>query len=324
MGLGTYIQTHACSLEQAHARVQRAEQLGYEAAYVTHVAGRDALTVAATYAMRTERIRVGTGVVPIYTRTPATMAQTAATIDDLSHGRMTLGLGVSHRPIIEGWHGQTIDRPVAEMREYVAIVRAILNGEPPPQGEKWQTVFQLAEVGPRPDLPIYIAGLSPGMLRLAGEIADGVMMWLCAPDYIRDVAIPALAEGRERAGKTMDGFDVVAWVPTGLVDDPTTIHDSLRPDMLPYFPLPFYRAMLERSGFGDEIAAYDAAAAAGDEAGMSAAISTRLIETITPLGDKDALHAGIARYREAGVTSPCVAPLSQVDFESTLQAAAGA
>ncbi len=324
MGLGTYIQTHACSLEQAHARVQRAEDLGYDAAYVTHVAGRDALTVVATYAMRTSRIRVGTGVVPIYTRTPATMAQTAATIDDLSDGRMTLGLGVSHRPIIEGWHGQTIDRPVAEMREYVAIVRAILNGKTPPEGEKWRTSFQLAEVGPRPDLPIYVAALSAGMLRLAGEIADGVMMWLCAPQYIRDVAIPALREGRERAGKTLDGFDVVAWVPAGLAEDPAAIHDDLRPDMLPYFPLPFYRAMLERSGFGDEIAAYDAAAAASDEAGMRAAISERLIETITPLGDADAVRAGIGRYREAGVTTPCVAPISQVDFEATLEAAAGA
>ena len=102
------------------------------------------------YALATSGIRVGTGVVPIYTRTPATMAQTAATIDELSGGRLTLGLGVSHRPVVEGWHGQTIDRPVAEMREYVAIVRAILRGEDPPPGEKWQTGFQLARPRPAP------------------------------------------------------------------------------------------------------------------------------------------------------------------------------
>src|ERR1700744_1991494 len=148
--------------------------------------------------MATERVRLGTGVVPIYTRTPATMAQTAATIDVLSGGRFTLGLGVSHRPVVEGWHGQTIDRPTAEMREYVEIVRAILRGEPPPWGEKWQTGFALSGLGPRPGLPIFIAALSPRMLRLAGEIADGVILWLCNPNYIRDVVVPEVSAGRER------------------------------------------------------------------------------------------------------------------------------
>src|SRR5262249_57195893 len=120
------------SLESAIERVRLAESLGYEAVYTTHIAGRESLTVLTAYALATSRIRVGTGVVPIYTRTPATMAQTAATIDELSGGRLTLGLGVSHRVVIEGWHGQEIERPVAEMREYVAIVRAILCGEDPP------------------------------------------------------------------------------------------------------------------------------------------------------------------------------------------------
>src|SRR3712207_8152478 len=112
---------------------------------------------------------MGPGAAPIYTRPPATMAQTAATIDEVSGGRLNLGLGVSHRPVVEGWHGQTIDRPVAEMREYVAIVRAILRGEEPPAGGKWRTGFRLAGLEPRPELPIYLAALSPGMLRLAGE-----------------------------------------------------------------------------------------------------------------------------------------------------------
>src|SRR6185437_6499377 len=113
---GCFISTGR-SLPDAVERVKLAESLGYEAVYITHVAGRESLTVLTVYAQQTERIRIGTGVVPIYTRTPATMAQTAATIDELSGGRLNLGLGVSHRPVVEGWHGQTIDRPVAEMRE---------------------------------------------------------------------------------------------------------------------------------------------------------------------------------------------------------------
>lgn len=326
MALGCFVSTGR-SLEQALARVQRAEELGYEAAYVTHIAGRESLTVVTAYAMSTSRIRVGTGVVPIYTRTPATMGQTAATIDDLSGGRLNLGLGVSHRPVVEGWHGQTIDRPVAEMREYVAIVRAILRGEQPPTASpdapavKWRTGFQLSGLDPRPDVPIYVAGLSPGMLRLAGEIADGVILWLCTPPYVRDVVLPMVREGRERAGKPLEGFDVVAAVPAGAVDDPAVAHASLRRELIPYFGLPFYRAMLERSGFEDEIAAFDAAAASGDGDGMQQAISERFLETLAAVGDPDAVRAGVERYRAAGATSPCIGPISKTDFDATLEAA---
>jgi probable F420-dependent oxidoreductase len=323
MALGCFVSTGR-SLEQAIARVRRAEELGYEAAYVTHIAGRESLTVVTAYAMSTSRIRVGTGVVPIYTRTPATMAQTAATIDDLSVGRLNLGLGVSHRPVVEGWHGQTIDRPVAEMREYVSIVRSILRGEgPPADGAKWRTGFQLAGLDPRPDMPIYVAGLSPGMLRLAGEVADGVILWLCTPPYIRDVVIPAVREGRERADKPLDGFDVVAAVPAAAVEDPAVAHASLRRELIPYFGLPFYRAMLERSGFGEEIGAFDAAAGAGDGEGMQRAISERFLDTLAAVGDPDAVRAGVRRYAGAGATSPCIGPIAKTDFDATLEAAAG-
>src|SRR6476469_8606799 len=167
MARGCFVSTGR-DFQTALDRVRLAEELGYESVYVTHIAGRESLTVLTAYALATERIRVGTGVVPIYTRTPATMAQTAATIDEISGGRLTLGLGVSHRPVVEVWHGQTIDKPVAEMREYAEIVRAILCGEDCTPGEKWRTGFRLSGVDARPQLPIYIAGLSPAMLRLAG------------------------------------------------------------------------------------------------------------------------------------------------------------
>ena len=109
-GIGTFISAGR-SLEQAVERVRLAESLGYDSTYVTHIAGRDSLTVLANYAAHTERIRLGTGVLPIYARTPASTAQTAATIDEISGGRMVLGVGVSHRVTVEGWYGQTIDKP---------------------------------------------------------------------------------------------------------------------------------------------------------------------------------------------------------------------
>ena len=297
-----------------------ANSLGYDSVFVTHVAGRESLTVLTTYALATERIRLGTGVLPIYTRTPATMAQTAATIDELSAGRLILGLGVSHRLVVEGWHGQTIDHPVAEMREYVAIVRAILLGQRPPEGKKWHTSFHLAGLEPRPELKVFIAALSPAMLRLAGEVGDGVMLWLCNPNYIREVVVPAVRRGRELAGKTLEGFAIVAAVPGAVVDDVRAAYDSMRSELVTYFGLPFYRAMLERSGFGEEIAAYDAAAGAVER--MRAAISDEFLAGLTAVGDETSVRAGIQRYTEAGVTLPAIGPIAGTDFEATLRASA--
>jgi alkanesulfonate monooxygenase SsuD/methylene tetrahydromethanopterin reductase-like flavin-dependent oxidoreductase (luciferase family) len=322
MATGCFVSTGR-SLDAAVERVKLAEELGYESVYLTHIAGREPFIVLTAYALATSRIQVGTGVTPIYTRTPVNMAQTAATLDELSGGRHNLGIGVSHRPVVEGWYGETIEKPVREMREYVAVVRAILRGEDPPaEGEKWQTGFRLAGLEPRPDLPIYVAALSPAMLRAAGEIADGAILWLCNPDYIERVVVPESRTGRERAGKSLDGFDIVAAVPAAATDDVQAAYAAMRNDLLPYFGLPFYRAMLERSGYDDDIAAFDEAAGTGDVEAMKAAISERFLRALTAVGDEAAVREGVERYRRAGATSPCVGPIPRTDFEATLRAAA--
>jgi len=319
MAVGCFVSSGR-SLDAAVARVRLAEELGYEACYVTHIAGRESLTVVTIYAASTDRIRLGTGVVPIYTRTPATMSQTAATINEFAHGRLTLGLGVSHRPVVEGWHGQSIEAPVKEMREYAGIVRAIVRGEDPPQGTKWSTGFRLAGIDLAPDLPIYVAALSPAMLRLAGEIADGVLLWLCNPDYIRTVVVPEVTKGREKAGKTLAGFDIVPAVPSAATDDVAAAYEVMRGDLIPYFSLPFYRAMLERSGFGTELAEFDGAA--GDVDSMKRAISDDFLGVLTAMGTPSDVRDGVRRYLEAGATSPCVSPVARTDFDATLRAAA--
>jgi alkanesulfonate monooxygenase SsuD/methylene tetrahydromethanopterin reductase-like flavin-dependent oxidoreductase (luciferase family) len=322
METGCFI-TPSRSLERAIELVSLADSLGYAACFTTHIAGWESLTVLAAYAHATKEIAIGTGVVPIYTRTPATMAQTAVTLDELSGGRLRLGLGVSHQVVVENWHGQRIERPVSEMREYVGIVRAILSGEQPPQGSKWRTNFRLVGVDPRPNLPIYIAALSPNMLRLAGEVGDGVMLWLCVPDYIRDVVVPAVREGRERAGRSLEGFQVVAAVPAAVVDtaeQKAAVYDALRGELLTYFSLPFYRAMLERAGFGEEIEAFDRAG--GEVEGMKQAISNRFLDQLTGIGSKAELDTALDRYRQAGATLPCVGPAPKGDVEATLRAGA--
>jgi alkanesulfonate monooxygenase SsuD/methylene tetrahydromethanopterin reductase-like flavin-dependent oxidoreductase (luciferase family) len=320
-GIGTFISAGR-SLEQAIERVRLAESLGYDSTYVTHIAGRDSLTVLAAYAAATERIRLGTGVLPIYSRTPAATAQTAATIDELSGGRMVLGVGVSHRLTVEAWYGQSIDRPVTEMREYVGAIRAMFRGEEPPEGEKWPTRFRFMGYEVRPELPIYIAALSPNMLRLAGEIGDGVLLWLCDPPYVRDVVIPEVTKGRERAGKTLDGFDVVPAVPAAVTADRAATLERLRGDLVTYLSLPFYRSMLERSGFGGEIAGFDEGIAAGDVDRAKAAMSEAMLDSLGGFGGAAEVRGAVQRYLDAGATSPGISPVPTADFDATLAAGA--
>src|SRR6185295_2683245 len=320
-GIGAFISAWK-SLEKALHRVERADRLGFDAVYTTQLAGREALTLLTAYASVSQRIRLGTGVAPIFARTPVAMAQTAATIDEFSGGRMVLGLGVSHQVTVENWYGAQISKPVAQMREYVGIVRAILRGEPPPQGEFFNTSFQFMGYEPRPELPIYVAALSPNMLRLAGEIADGVMLWLCCPAYIRDVVVPEVTAGRERAGKSLAGFDVVAAVPVALTDDAEAIRAAMRQDLVTYASLPFYRAMLEGSGFGAELAAFDEGMQAGDVDRAKAGLSDEMLGALAGIGNADEVTAAVNGYREAGAVSPCVGGVPRSDFDAALDAVA--
>jgi alkanesulfonate monooxygenase SsuD/methylene tetrahydromethanopterin reductase-like flavin-dependent oxidoreductase (luciferase family) len=315
VALGAFISVGK-SLETALQRVELAERLGYESAYVTHIAGRDSVTTLMAYAARSERLLLGTGVTPIYSRTPVAMAQSFATLDEFSGGRAIVGLGVSHRPVVEAWYGQSIEKPLREMREYAAVLRAILSGEDPPQGERFASAFHfMGFEPPRPDMPIYLAGLSPGMLRLAGEIADGVVLWLCNPGYIREVVVPTVTEGREKAGKPLDGFDIVAAVPSAVTGEPDQARAQLRSELIPYFSLPFYRKMLERSGFGEDLAAFDS--------GGPAAISDRFLNSLAAIGTADEATATVRRYADSGASSPCLGGISRTDFDTTLEALAG-
>jgi alkanesulfonate monooxygenase SsuD/methylene tetrahydromethanopterin reductase-like flavin-dependent oxidoreductase (luciferase family) len=299
---------------------QLAEALGYDSVNCSHIAARDSFTVLAGLAMRTERISLGTAVAPIYHRSPASMAQTAATLDDLSAGRFRLGLGVGHRVTMGGWHGQEIGHPVDEMREYLAIVRAILAGDPPPDGRRWRSTFAFNGFAPRADLPIYLAGLSSAMLRLAGEVADGVILWACPHEYVRTVVVPEVTRGRRQAGKDLAGFTIMAAVPAGVGDDLGPLVEGVRSELHRYFSLPFYRAMFDAAGFGEDLAAYDAAAP--DVEAQKQAISEEFVQALCALGGEREVRAGIDRYRAAGATDPLLSAVSGSDVAATLRAAA--
>jgi alkanesulfonate monooxygenase SsuD/methylene tetrahydromethanopterin reductase-like flavin-dependent oxidoreductase (luciferase family) len=310
------------SLDRTLERVRLAETLGYDAVHISQVDGDDALTVLAAYALATERIGLATNVVPIYSRTPATMAQTAATLQRISNGRFTLGLGVSHAVVVEGWHGDSMGRPAPELKEYVRVLRGVLNGTPAPAGRRWRSEMSIAGIGSVEQVPIFGAALAPAMLRAVGETCDGVMLWLCNPAYIRDVVIPEIATGRERAGKTMEGFDVIADVPAAAGHDTDVAAAALRRQLAHYIQLPAYRAVVERSGFGGGMDAFDAAAASDDADGMAASVSGEFLHSLAAIGDEAGVTAALKRYRDAGVTMPAVSPIPGLDVDAALRAAA--
>ena len=300
------------SLPEAVERVRRAERLGYDSVWCSQLpGGRDTALVLAAYAQATERVRLGTAVLPIYTRHPTAMAQMAQTLDELSAQRFVLGLGVSHQVTVEGMWGLKLEHPVAAMREYVEILRtSFREGSASFSGRYFSARW--AYSAPRnPDLPIVVAALGERMLEMAGELADGVSLWMCSPAYVRDVVVPRVRAGRERAGRSLEGFEIVAAVPVCLAADLARAREAFRQTVRTYAGLPFYRRMLDASGFQAEL-----------EKGE---VSDSMLDELAGIGDATAIKAAVERYRAAGVTMPAVGPMSKsagaVGVEETLEAA---
>ena len=302
------------ALDDSVSRAKAAERLGYESVWVTQLPNaRDAALVIAAYANATQRVGFGTGILPIYTRHPTAMVQMAASLDELSGGRFTLGIGVSHKVTVESMWGMQLDSPVDAMREYLDIVRtSIREGGCSIDGKHFSAHW--AYSGPRrAEMPIMISALNPRMLDLAGEKADGIVLWMCSPAYVRDQVIPAVTAGRSKAGKTLEGFEIVAAVPVCLTSDRAGGQAAFRQTVERYAGLPYYRKMMDASGFAAELAAGD--------------VSEAMIDQLAGIGDEQQVRAAIERYREAGVTLPGAGPFGghrgARGFEATLEAAAG-
>jgi F420-dependent oxidoreductase-like protein len=303
------------TLEESVARAVTAERLGLDSVWTSQLPdARDASLVFAAYAHATQRIGFGTGVLPIYTRHPTAMVQMAATLDELSGGRFTLGMGISHKVTVESMWGLRLESPVDAMREYLGIVRTSLrDGGCSVDGKYFSAHW--AYSGPRrAEMPVMISALHPRMLELAGEQADGVVLWMCSPAYVRNNVVPAVTAARQKIGKTMDGFEIVAHVPVCLTSDRAAALEVFRQTVDRYSNLPFYRKVLDASGFKEQLA--------------DGVISEEMMDEFAGIGDENQVRAAIRRYREAGVTLPAAGPFSghkgAAGFEATLEAAATA
>src|SRR3989440_8423073 len=199
------------TLDESVARAKAAERLGFESVWTTQRPdARDAALVLAAYASHTQHVKLGTGVLPIYPRHPTAMAQMAASLDELSSGRFILGIGVSHKVTVEGMWGLKLEHPVEAMREYLSIVRAgLVEGAASVDGKHFSAHWTYSAPR-RGNLPIMLSALSPHMLELAGEVADGVVLGMGGPGYIREVGMPHVTAGRQKAGKSSEGFEVGA------------------------------------------------------------------------------------------------------------------
>jgi len=310
-------------------RVQAAEKIGYDAVFTTHTSGRDGLFTLMAYAADTSRIKLGTGVIPCLPRHPIALAIEAATADEVTGGRLILGVGPSHVLTMETFYGIKLERPAARMREYVTILRSIFTTDGVSfDGEFYHAMYGFVGYGARKDLPIYVSALAPNMLKLVGELCDGDILWGCLPTYIRETVTPTIRAAALGAGRDPSTIEIVAAVPTALTTNRAAAYEAFRGDFFVYMNLPFYRRAIAGAGYEAELKSFDEAGTAGDFAGQLASISDRMLDEFTAVGDERVIADKIAEYRDAGVTMPAIGVFNAGEgyagHEATLEAAARA
>jgi probable F420-dependent oxidoreductase len=310
-GLGLFLTGLPAALAIDYA--QRADAARFRSVWFPEITFADSFGPATGAALRTERIRLGTGVVGVWSRSAVTMALQAATLHQLSGERLLLGLGVQARGYVAGWHGQEYRRPVTAMREYVAILRAIFSGERVSfDGDVFSVRnFQL-QMEPPAELPrIYIAANGPRMTQLAGEIADGTLGYFHSVEYVRDVVVPNVRAGAERAGRDLSEVEITAGFPSVVTRDDSGVELVKGQAMMFATALdsaPAYAESVAAAGFADAAEEVRALVAAGDLRAAVRAVPDEMADALTLSGSPRNVRARIDAYRAAGMTGVMLNP----------------
>ena len=287
---------------------QEAERLGYETGWVPEVQAPDAVTIMAATALATSKLRIGTGIIPIYLRDPLLTAMTFASLQDLSGGRMIAGFGTSTPAIVTGWHGVPFERPIAKTRAFAGIVKRLLAGERV-KSEGEYTIRGASLRGPvAPPVPIYLGALNERMLELAGEVADGVILNFPTLGYV-EWALAAVQRGLKRAGRERASIDVAANFRTG----PGSFDEfgpSLRRELLSYFTAPVYQKVWRADGWGAEVDAVSGLWDSGDRAGALAAVPDAFVDAHGIIGTSAECRARVQRFLHAGIDHAVLFPLA--------------
>ncbi|MGH8007937.1 MAG: LLM class flavin-dependent oxidoreductase [Candidatus Binatia bacterium] len=280
------------SFDDMRELAREAESAGIEAVFSPELMN-DALANCQIMAQATSRIKVGTWIANIYLRHPTLCAQTAVAVDDTSQGRLILGLGVSHRPIVEGMLQEKMEQPRNFLRTYVTTVRNIMTGKGYPG----------AFIQPRAathGVPIHIAALALGTVELAGEVADGVMLYVCPKSRLPKVQA-ALEKGAAKAGRAASAIDVTTGLPTCISVDLNAARDTAKSNLAFYGRMPFYNKLFQNSGFMQE-------AAALTEGNMQG-VSDRMVEELSLIGSPAQCREQLAAFRAAGIQLPIIVPV---------------
>ncbi|MFF3436947.1 LLM class F420-dependent oxidoreductase [Streptosporangium sp. NPDC002721] len=299
------------------ALVREAERLGYESVWAAETYGTDPASLMAWIAGQTERIALGTGVLQMSGRKPVVAAMTAATIDQVSGGRARLGVGVSGPQVVEGWHGERFDRPVARARDYLSVLRLALAGRPVsysgatmtlplPGGQGKELSLGVSPV--QKHLPVYLGAMGPETTALAGELADGWLAIHFPPEHLAE-RTAQLRAGAARAGRSLDGFDVAPMILTLVDEDEELAFDMMRPMLALYLGgmgsrrTNFYNRLARSLGFEKEAEAIQEAFLAGRQGEAMSLLPDGLVDAMTMCGPPGKLRERVAAYREAGATT---------------------
>jgi F420-dependent oxidoreductase-like protein len=324
MRLGLMTGYSGARLELPLEMVQAADRLGYYAVWTAEAYGSDAVAPLAWLGALTQRIHLGTAIMQMPARTPANTAMTAMTIDQLSGGRMLLGLGLSGPQVVEGWHGVSYGKPLLRTREYVAIVRKILARKEPLvfEGEYYQIPYAGADASGlgkplksilhgRADLPIYLAAIGPKNVELAAEIADGWLPIFFSPAHYQEAYAAAVEAGftKAGAGKSTANFDIAPSVPVALGDDVDACRNSIKPFLALYVGgmgakgKNFYYDLACRYGFMDAADRVQGLYLQGRKEEAAAAIPDELVDAVALCGPKRRIADKLEAWRDSPVTT---------------------
>lgn len=279
---------------------RRAEALGYSTVWAAEAGTNDAFGLLAACASVTSSVGLATGVLPIFTRTPALMAQSAATLQDWSGGRFALGLGVSSQTIVSRWNGMPYDRLLDRMREYVGIVRELLTWEKVTHQSDLYPVdgYRLLLRVPSPPPPLLVGALNPGMLRLAGAVSDGALLnWIGSSSV--PAALAAVAEGAGGEPRRNAVFVRVC-----VTSDVDAARAWARREVMGYVIVPAYRRAFATQGWSDVCEAAMTLWDAGDRKAAAASLPDEFVDTLCLAGSASSVRERFDEFRAAGVDEP--------------------
>jgi probable F420-dependent oxidoreductase len=291
---------------------RRAEQeWGYHAIWLAETNGPDAFTLAGAVAAVTSRVQIGTAIVPVFNRSPAVLAMSAASLAEISGGRFVLGLGSSSHAIIEGWSGVPFELPRTRVREAVEVIRhALSGGRTDFEGRTLRSRgFRLAR-RPDPPPPIYLAALRERMLALAGAIGEGLIVNLFPRSALPRI-LEAYRAGAAWVGRDARDDEVVCRFQVGVSDDVPAARNLVRAVFASYVAQPVYNHYFAWCGFEAEARAVAEAFARSDRAASAAALSDDLVDRVTILGSAEACREQLAGFVADGVTTSVISPLAR-------------